>query len=946
MQKREPLALLKEYEIDYKDKGTQWVTVKCPYHADHDDLEQANGGINRDNGAFKCFKCGTTRTIIGMIATKYGVAETIIETHLDGIFGGRNTGGIVGLDLIEFCHKQLLSSTEYQNKLFTKHGIDLNTITKYQLGLYPSTQRITIPIKGFKGDYVNLRQYKYDADNAKIIGMKGSSVALYLHENVKTNQEVFITEGEFKAIILSERGFPACSTTGGAGGWRPDWNEQFRDKDVVIVYDTDDRGRSGAAKLCIGVYRWAKSVRNLFLTAVADLPHGSVKEYFVERKYTPEDFRKLVDNCPKFIPPTAPTMEENNEPPTDIPLAHSGKAEYHGKLIRTKAVVSAKDTAPYIVPKKCTVVCNKDRDYCSMCHVFMKSEAHTFDIPESSAAILEMVNTTEDGQNAVLKRFSKIFPNCKASQFRRDESYNVEEIRVIPQIAIGSTTEEQVTRKVYHVGHGIACNNSYEIEGRVCSEPKDGHATLVAYKAEPVEDDINNFNATANLSGFQPIEWTLEGIKAKLDDVYEDLENNVTRVYQRRDLHTFIDLVYHSSLFFLFDGKRIKGWADALIIGDSGQGKSETSSRLRDHYRAGERIDTKKASVAGLVGGLQETAKRWFVSWGTIPLNDRRLVILEEVKGMGVAEMSRMTDMRSSGIAEIIKIERARCMARTRLLWISNPRSDNNMSSYNYGVLAVKELIGALEDIRRFDMVMAVVRGEVPQELVNMKHRNVCPHVYTSDMCSQLVGWSWSRDMEEILFEPDAEQEILDVANRMGKKYSSSCPIVEPSDQRLKVARLSVAIACRTYSTDDGSTLRVRRCHVQYIEEFLDRIYSSQALGYLEYSFAQKGETKIDNVAEAEACVRAWPNARDTVRGLLEAELITEQDLVNYTDWLPDRCAQIIGQLTRLNCLKRNRGRGYRKTGAFIELLKRLDQDDKQKLTSITMREMINKDNI
>ncbi len=278
-------------------------------------------------------------------------------------------------------------------------------------------------------------------------------------------------------------------------------------------------------------------------------------------------------------------------------------------------------------------------------------------------------------------------------------------------------------------------------------------------------------------------------------------------------------------------------------------------------------------------------------------------------------------------------------MARTRLLWISNSRSGSKMAAYNYGVDAVKELIGALEDIRRFDAVIAVASGEVPYEIINKRHNSTIPHEFTSDLSSHLVSWAWSRKSHQIFIERDAEDEILMVSNRMGAKYSSSCPIVEPSDQRLKIARLSVALAARTFSTEDGYTLIVRKCHVEMIEEFLDRIYASPALGYLEYSKRQCGETKLKNTTDIKTLLKNMPNHKDTVESLIESELINPQDLMNYTEWPLDRCNEVIGALSRMGCLKRSRHGGYKKTSAFIDLLKELGRDDS--IPNKTYHEMV-----
>ena len=69
------------------------------------------------------------------------------------------------------------------------------------------------------------------------------------------------------------------------------------------------------------------------------------------------------------------------------------------------------------------------------------------------------------------------------------------------------------------------------------------------------------------------------------------------------------------------------------------------------HYQLGEFVTGENTSFAGLIGGMQQNQKRWFVSWGKIPLNDRRLVILDEASGLSKRDISNMSGVRSSGIA-------------------------------------------------------------------------------------------------------------------------------------------------------------------------------------------------------------------------------------------------------------------------------------------------------
>ena len=71
----------------------------------------------------------------------------------------------------------------------------------------------------------------------------------------------------------------------------------------------------------------------------------------------------------------------------------------------------------------------------------------------------------------------------------------------------------------------------------------------------------------------------------------------------------------------------------------------------------------------------------------------------------------------------------------------------------------------------------------------------------------------------------------------MSKKYTSSFPLVLGSTIRLKIARLAVALAARLFSTDESyENVIVTQHHVEYVYQFLNRIYNKPSFGYGEYS--------------------------------------------------------------------------------------------------------------
>ena len=198
-------------------------------------------------------------------------------------------------------------------------------------------------------------------------------------------------------------------------------------------------------------------------------------------------------------------------------------------------------------------------------------------------------------------------------------------------------------------------------------------------------------------------------IDQKMKEIHKDLERNVTYIWERQEIAISVDLVYHTCLNFYFQEQFVKrGWAEVLIIGDSGQAKTTVVERLMQHYRLGELHSGESSRRTGLVYSLQQNGKRWFLVWGALPLNDGGLITIDELSGLSEDDLAIMSDVRSSGIARSTGVITAETTARTRCIYISNPRNGRPLNTETYGVQSVLKLFGKTEDVRRLDFAVAL----------------------------------------------------------------------------------------------------------------------------------------------------------------------------------------------------------------------------------------------
>jgi hypothetical protein len=931
------IAELERFGTAWESVTDEEVKILCPFHADH----VPSCHVSTVKQVFKCQACGQKGDVVTLLAKIGETTRRVMWEDLLKRYGVEDTGAI-DATVIERYHAAIWAAKPLLRELYDR-GVTNEMIREHRLGY--DDGRVTIPVKNEAGVFVNVRKYMPGArGNLKFKNIRGhGQMRLFLPEQL-SHDKVIVCGGELKAIVtaalLNKAGFGATSLTGGEANWDERFTDKFAGKSVWVMLDIDEAGMSAAATRCTMLHGVAKETRLVTLPLdINKYPHGDINDWVGKEHATAEMLLKLLQETPEWKPPTYVDWS-SRERPRVLEINKAVSAKYVGQRIRVKGVVNAMDVAPYVIPSEVAVVCDKSGKYCAACPVFsIKPDTdglRKVKVHPESPGLLEMVNASRAAQRSAIMASLGIPDMCDDVTFKPLKHANAEDVRVSPELHISNRSSDRVMQPAICLGHKLELNETYWFTGRMFPHPRTQQSTLLISRYATAQDALSSYKLenADELLAFRPAEWTVAGIQAKLDAIYSDLESNVTRIYQRRNLHLAVDLAYHSALLFSFDDKVTKGWTEVLVIGDSAQGKSETCLQLKAHYGLGEKVECKNASVAGLLGGLQQMGSRWFVSWGVIPTHDKRLVILEELKGASIEVISKLTDMRSSGVAEIPKIEKRKTHARARLIALSNTRSGHQVSSYNFGVEAIRELIGGLEDVRRFDLAIVLSADEVDASQLNtlMRSRPRVEHVFTGQLCKKLILWAWTRTERQVMFDDDAQTLILEEATRLCNAYDESIPLCDRGSMRLKLARLAVALACRTFSADaDDETVRVRRCHVEYVSAFIDQQYGSDAFGYLSYSKALRTTQALQDTKLLWTKLLQVPFPQDFAEQLLHNDEIELRDIADWCGWSKDAAVEMLSLLVRKHALRRNR-QGYRKTPEFISLLKDLLASDAMKV--------------
>lgn len=894
------------------------VKCLCPFHND----KTPSCFIHTERGVYKCHACQANGDFITFVARVVGRPRADVYAELADKYDLR-TEKTVDANRVEAMYDRLKQNQELLEELH-RRAVTPELIRKYRLGMH--NKRVAIPIKTRRGEIVNLRLYQPGAAAYKMLNLRGYGKPPRLFPIEQMDYEtIVLCGGELKAIVaadqLNEHNIGAVTITAGEGAWYPALTEAFRDKVVYICFDIDEAGQRASASIANVLYFVAREVRIIKLPLdPEEHPKGDVNDFVADGGHMWQVV-KHHSREEAWHPITAAAPA--NEPPTVTSLAESIKAPMAGRRLTFKATVVSKDTAPYILPTTVSVRCNRDQKFCALCPV---QNARDFTVQTESSVLITLTGAGPLKSKIALQAALGIPSRCRVCELEPKEYATGEDTRLSSEILATSTVEDrQMVPAIVMTEQPLELNETYELTGRMYPNPDSNQAHLVISTAAPAKDALSSYQVERfGLEIFKPEALTKPAIITRLMAIYDDLEANVTHIYQRRLMHALMDLTWHSPLWLQFDGNLVKGWLETLVVGDSSQGKSDTAEYLRRHFDLGQTMSCKNATVAGLLGGLQSHGNRWFVSWGMLPTCDRRLAILEELKGASAEVIGRLTDTRSRGIAELMMIEKRRAYARTRILAISNCRGNRKIRTYNYGISAVEHLIGSPEDVRRFDWAICVAEGEIPAARLNMLRvsRPKVPHVYTSDLCKRLILWAWTQNAAK--FTPQAEAAALEASTRLCDTYCEDIPLMDAGSGRYKVARIAAAIAARTFSCDDAGDLLVHACHVEVAEHILNKVYGSSTVGYSEYTKSRRVRDAISDPKYVAHHINQLPYPHEFVEHIVEASTFDLQDM---TDWLGtdrDTAQRFMSLLVRKRCVSRRGSHGYVKTQAFSTFLAEL----------------------
>jgi len=797
----------------------------------------------------------------------------------------------------------------------------------------------------------------------------------------------------------------------------------FYGKEIVICLDSDGESRVPAAKLAHSLYPYAKQIKVLDLDKSDINPFGLNQELMktitkgdkIKEKRSEKDFTDfLIKNGfndaakKKFTnleEATKVYTENDSRERREIYKTTLQECRYPqyfsadgSKVLEITASVSDYNSNAYMYPIEFSVTCdcianaNNCVAQCKHCSMpskpgFGESDEIKLklnrDVSKEDALnplivkinehnILGLIEVTDAQKQMQLKKVCNINSRCASVNIidtMQEKIMHVGLARDVTELNAKSSNSDSGSNDIeveaYICGEmDLFANRSYKIHAVQTTAWNGQHAVLFAHSAEPIITSIDAFTMDQEAHNILTLFQQKNGetVAQCLERKYEVLAN-AAGVSGRRELFLINDLVFFSPAEL--NNKKIlpqvsRGWVEALIAGDPRTCKSLISKFLQKHYKIGDMVAGSSALTrTGLVGGVVSGKNKNRIKWGKIPMNDRGIVIIDELSKMSAEDLDDMTPCRSEGIASIDKIQSGRALARTRKIMLSNARvykSEDNVSS-TYGINLFMNICMKNEVFARFDIAFIVKKDDIDMADFKPSYNQISTD-YNEFQCQRLIMWAYSRTSDDVVWEDGAEDLVNASQALLLEKYHSQTQLIN-QETRAKLVRMAISLATMLYSIqpDDWNKILVKKEHIEYIVNFLDTLYSHPNMRLDEYSkMMWRKETLgdmafMDNICKHIAIKPIFYDDEFSERAVQQLfmdylykvhqgklYMVDSDNDQNKTTGirLQDSIHKLISTLVARNCFTRTKRGTYHKTEMFNKWLsQRLERSSKEPCSDI-----------
>lgn len=839
--------------FDITDDRTE-VPVRCPFpHKTASGLEyyeeNPSASVNTDDNLFYCQACGEGLSENQFIQKVLGTTLPAAK-RLQRCF---NTDETL-FDWIE--ETQLTQGTHmFCNAL----GISDAVISELHLSSIPNAleqKAMCFPV--FMYDHlIDIRTYVPNG-KPKVRSRVNAPAGLIIPFDLwKDNHKItLICAGEKDMAIARSQGFNAITLTGGEQA-EPIMLEPFRNRKVVIVYDNDDAGITGAKKLAKKLLEVTPHVKVCTKFHEGMEPKEDITDYFTKYYHSKKDLIECIKATEIY---EVPEEEKRTNYPVRT-LLEASRPDNINKLCKSNVQVTAVSEAAFSCPE--SVMLEKLKMTGSN-DTMLAGEVKEWAMTDYNCqALLHLVdgNFKEKDIEEHLKTLVHIPYKERCVSIKTLKRCTVFKAYVTDLFETSDTDSEQpMEYTCYAINLKLESGKKYTVTHKITPHPYKGQQlVMIITDAEQANDSVTNFTIDDNtkelLKIFQYPEYSPVSLHEHIYQITERIKGLLGYNGNNLLIET-LDLAYHTPLLFNFGTySDVRGYLDTLIVGESRVGKSSTANCLRKLYGLGTftSLAGNSATIPGLVGGSNKLASGYQTKAGIIPQNHKGLIIFEEFGKSNKAVITELTDIRSSNEVRITRVSGTITLpALVRMISLTNPKTSQSgqiksIASYPHGISIVTELVAAAEDIARYDIILILSdRGNAK---FDPAWKPAQP--YPEEAYKARIRWVWSRTADQIIWDEGTEQYLRECANELNDKYDCHIKIFGTEAWK-KLARIAIAIAGYVVSTDESyETIVVKEEHIKEAKEYMVSLYDNETFKYKEYVTHERKYSQIDEDAIA-----------------------------------------------------------------------------------------------
>lgn len=798
--------------------------VCCPFN--HKDEKgnlyketHASAHINPEKDVFHCKVCAE------------GLSEARFVTKIEGI---TYKNALMLLSEMERSQTQ-----NWEAAIAELHNSPVKVQMLKDLGIYDVSKDLQIGFRGngisfpvyVYGDLLDVRTYDPTTIPKVTSQFRAKNLIIPFDLWREDTRPTLLCAGEKDMAIARANGFNAISFTGGEMSFPKLFKASFKNRLVYVLYDNDEAGRAGALKT------------SLLLKEAGAIPHivtahykvcankgEDIHDFFMKYGKTSEDLQTILDSTEELTPQELDKAKEVTHPMVSLEDATQGQY-VNKRYVRSNVNVVSVFEDVHIVPD--FVVAEKYADGSDKCTV-EKGTTWEWSLEESNVQdLLYLMDTgiTEEKRNSALKRFLQIPSKEPFVRLAIRSQVNVWKAVVTDTMETNMEDMRATELLVFSPEVRMEAGKKYIMTHKPSSHPLSGQKVIsIINQVEDMDSDLMQFKATAqikeNLKVFQTNES--QNVHGKMNELYERAKGFIG-VEARQSVTWATDLYFHTPLEFKLGRRTERAYLDVMIVGDPRTMKSQTAKEMSKMYGLGTVTSLKTATEAGLIGGSDNSSGGWKTKIGLIPRSHKGAVIMEEFSGGGRDFISRLTEIRSSNRVRITRVNSTLDVpAMVRMLSISNPATNGGVSlslnQYPSGIKVLLDLIGASEDIARYDFFLLV---DEPKDYISpLDSFDLEP--FEKEAYQQRIRWVWSRTSDQVSLDRPVAEYIVQKSQELNKEYDCHIKLFGAEAWK-KVARIAIATAGMLVSTDDDfEKLIVTNEHVDFAVDFLISLYDNE----------------------------------------------------------------------------------------------------------------------